>query len=104
MWAVWGGESGFYVVLAPLRFLGDVMCKPLGCTCSSCDLHVSIMCCASGQSDDDDDDGSTRGLDRMDSEEVLARLTGSTSLHDRPPSHANSLELALEDEQVGGLQ
>lgn len=39
-------------------------------------------------------------MDRMDSEEVLARLTGSTSLHDAPPSHANSLELALEDEQV----
>lgn len=56
----------------------------------------------SGQSDDDEDDHSPRGMDRMDSEEVLARLTGSASLHDGPTSRATSLELALEDEQVRG--
>lgn len=57
-----------------------------------------------GQSDDEDDEGSPRSVQRMDSDDVLARLTGSggETLVDAA-ARGHSLEQpGVEDEQVGG--
>ncbi len=68
-------------------------------TCTQTHIHAYHT---TGQSDDEDDEGSPRSMERMDSDDVLACLTGSggETLVDIPSLRHSIEPPDVEDEQV----